>query len=156
MGWKNVMGALKSLAKQNKATSAKVVSKASLEDGIKDPMQVHPNAKKRIQDASYKKMNGQPFKDEQEMKSEFQKRQKSVSGTDPDYPNEQEDDSEQAQLKDLLDRLSGDENRASEWVETKFSGDTKNDNPNAATKKMSEDKKQGLKRLIKKYKKPTN
>jgi hypothetical protein len=41
----------------------------------------------------------------------------------------------------LLDRLSGDENRASEWVETKFSGDTKNDNPNAATKKMSEDKK---------------
>jgi hypothetical protein len=58
MGWKNVMGALKSLAKQNKATSAKVVSKASLEDGIKDPMQVHPNAKKRIQDASYKKMNG--------------------------------------------------------------------------------------------------
>jgi hypothetical protein len=38
MGWKNVMGALKSLAKQNETTSAKAVSKASLKDGIKDPM----------------------------------------------------------------------------------------------------------------------
>lgn len=127
MGWKNIVYLV--TGKQGRSGRAK--SQASLEDGIKDPTE----SKKT--NARSHDMDGRPFRYKEEKEAAGKARRESVPG----MLREQDDpESEYNQLGDLFEKLSGDENRASEYVETKFSKD-------------SEQKREGLKRLISKYKK---
>lgn len=123
MGWKNVLNLLK------EGKSGKAVSKASLEDGVKDPTEV--GRKNGARQAGYKDMEGNVFKDKIAKEAESKRRQDSI-------PDEMEHEGVQDIIASLDRGDQQDKEHYSDWEgdsENK-SYDSKKEHSLAALRKL--------------------